>query len=603
MSDEFSNDSKAVDRNRPFHRINTDSFAPSRKRASGNGKPCGCREKEDFDDSAIFSIPIIGIIPRLAAQELMKVLPSWVSIERESQPNRNLWPALEGVEREVEGRLKFSQQTHEDFPFSQWHWWYDWNFFVVPAHGYRYVRAEGTRDDMDDLIRGGAIECEWDTGAFGAYDFDRPGGRVPTLDEPGPMFGRDWAWPVGGEYIWIAGKWIYDCGHAEEHGGKASSELHPCKAIATARWEAVEFDENERHVPAIQFMFFANSTGGYCRVPGLGEKDYEFIVDLPEPPAGLAETPEYPIGRSPDFPLNTLALRPRLLTKLDREPFGNARGPVAEPGEADPLIELMPAENPGELPKQVRVRFPLTDLGAAAPESYGVIVSLGWHDPLRSEADKIKEVRIFFDTVVLGDLEHTEEFLEPEMSLQFKFGVNGRWHAKHFVDVPSRARELGLKRLVTLHLHERDDIRIASCGMEEDVSGRTLRIPFDNRTVKGAGGIPFDYRNDFDQPDHGHVSRIAHQMAIEGVGDFAASFFQDWPAEISDPLGRIVPGVRAGRGDTPNPLTLRELMERTGGPGRPLEGRLTARVSLGQHTMSASDYTLRYQIEYRDLPN
>jgi hypothetical protein len=61
-------------------------------------------------------------------------------------------------------------------------------FSVIPAKGYEYVRGVGNPDET--------VECEWDTGAFGGYDFQ---GWRPTANAPGPMFGRDWAWPDGGE--------------------------------------------------------------------------------------------------------------------------------------------------------------------------------------------------------------------------------------------------------------------------------------------------------------------------------------------------------------------------------------------------------------------
>jgi hypothetical protein len=231
-----------------------------------------------------------------------------------------------------------------------------------------------------------APSVEWDLGAIGDYDFTSAGGQTPTLGVPGPMFGRDWAWPVGSEYIWLAGRWIYDCGHPED--GFTRSELHPCKAVATARWEAVKFDENERHVPAIQFMFFACRFGGYWDFPSISGSDYEFIVDLPEAPA---PPPAYPIGHTPEFPMNTIVVRPRLLVKLDYAPFGNARGPRASAGEADPEIAMASRES-GRDAKQV-VRIPLTKPGR--PQLVRRHRVLGWHDPAREQAQKVKEVRVW----------------------------------------------------------------------------------------------------------------------------------------------------------------------------------------------------------------
>ena len=147
------------------------------------------------------------------------------------------------------------------------------------------------------------MECEWDCGAFGDYDYSSAHGKQASPGQPGPMFEKDWAWPMAGQNVWIAGRWIYDCGHAssdEKTGsnpGLMRSELHPCKAVATARWEAVKFDQNDYHAPAIQFMFFACTQGGYKDFPTIADHDYEFIVDLPEAPH---EAPQHPVGHTPD---------------------------------------------------------------------------------------------------------------------------------------------------------------------------------------------------------------------------------------------------------------------------------------------------------------
>ena len=98
---------------------------------------------------------------------------------------------------------------------------------------------------------------------------------------------------MAGQYVWITGRWIYDCGHAssEKQTALMRSELHPCRSIATARWEAVKFDEHEQYVPAIQFMFFASRGGGYLDFKAIDSTDYEFIIDLPKYQASPIEYP------------------------------------------------------------------------------------------------------------------------------------------------------------------------------------------------------------------------------------------------------------------------------------------------------------------------
>ena len=96
---------------------------------------------------------------------------------------------------------------------------------------------------------------------------------------PGPMFNNpQWIWPMSGQYCWLTGRWIYDCGHAtsdDKSVGLMRSEIHPCKAMAFAQWEAVSFPENGNlYVPGIRFLFFASRLGGYKEIsdteqPGL----------------------------------------------------------------------------------------------------------------------------------------------------------------------------------------------------------------------------------------------------------------------------------------------------------------------------------------------
>jgi hypothetical protein len=608
----FTNTTKVVDRAKPFHRINSPTYDEQRPRASGIGAGCGCRSGVNY---RVDPIPG-GFDPLLGKKKFaMNGLPAWVPVEREGQPPGQDWASLPEVEREIEGMLKFSRHASEDVPAAQYHLWYDWNFFVEPVAGYEYIRAQGTHDEAADGIRVGTVECEWDLGAIGDYDFK---GRTPTLGVPGPMFDRDWAWPVGSEYIWLAGRWIYDCGHPED--GFTRSELHPIKAVATARWEAVKFDENERHVPAIQFMFFACRIGGYWDFPSISDKDYEFIVDLPEAPA---PPPEYPIGHTPEFPMNTIVVRPRLLLKLDYVPFRNARQPTASPGEADPEIEILPPENPGEAPKQVKVRIPLTRLPAGR-SSYGVVVSLGWHDPAREQAQKVKEVRVLFKEVELtGDLRRYLDtswlkfpgWLVPEpggiggtIRMDFRVGVNGRWHALDVPDMNVRMKFLSLKHQgETIYLSEDDDIRITSHGLEEDPSGEILRRSLDDRTLKGEGGKPFTWQGDFDQRDDTHASRMADYLVGEALTDALKNL--SMVTTESDDLGKVIPHLGAV-GDTPNPLTVKELMRLTG-PSRPLPCRLSARTRVGGPPGTTKpgaagaelDFTLHYSIEYRDLLN
>ena len=63
------------------------------------------------------------------------------------------------------------------------------------------------------------------------------------------------------------------------------------------------------------------------------------------------------------------------------------------------------------------------------------------------------------------------------------------------------------------------------------------------------------------------------------------------------------PGLPLGQSDTPNPLKVKDLMRLAGSPGRDVRGQLTARTSAGVTRMPSVDFTLHYEIQYRDLPN
>lgn len=655
---EFTNTTKVPDRARPIHRINSPSFDENRPPASGRGHDCGCRGPEDF----------LGEAHPEQLLNAMRTIPDWVPVEREGKPphiTREAWRTLPEIEYEVEGVLSESRQAGSDVPFAQWHLWYDWNFFVIPAKGFEYLRGRGNPHEF--------MECEWDCGAFGDYDFQS---SLPTPAVPGPMFGRDWAWPGGGGYIWLAGRWIYDCGHPQsriilndgselfgditkevskdvvtvregefaQHSTVVSttiatkdgpvtvtnadvreiqkqqfvhSEIHPCKAVAAARWEAVKFDDNERPVPAIQFMFFACFDGGYISPFPLNDRDYEFIVDLPE---SVEDKEPYPIGHTPDFPLNTLVLRPRLLVKFDYTPFANARGPVAQSGQADPLIEILPAEK-GGVPQQVKLRVPLTTLGSST-HSYGVIASLGWHDPERKQAEKVKLVNVFLDSLEIGEAFPYAQEHEGTEPWQMKIGVNGRWFAKTST-VSRQGMKIPLGLAIELYLAEDDEIAITTYGIRARFNADLFARPLDQRTLRRPSNIPVGvvdddrgptpgshvvfrpgdalvWGEDIDQPDEDRASDVAADL-IE-LGFSTLIFERELLNEENEGRQQIKPGRPIASRDSPNPLTLKELMSRMSAPGRPMRGKLTA-ARITDTGIAAPDYILHYEVKYEDLDN
>jgi len=617
-NDEWTKTTKPLDRDRPFHRIDSPSFDETagarnqhagRPPADGRGYDCGCRSPlidYDVTTAEIFAgilLNIVGALPTAIMKQLMRAAPSWVPVERRNVPASQFRNFRE-VEKEVEGVLFRSFQTWTDVPLLQWHAWYDWNFHLVPAKGYKFLRGLGNDPAPGDTGPDApfepvghplSMECEWDCGALGA---DVAG---PLLQ--GPMFVNDWAWPQASQYVWMAGRWIYDCGHAtsdEKTGPRAGlmrTEIHPCKAIATARREAFDFEENEgAFVPAIQFMFFASRLGGYKEFPAIDDVDYEFIVDLPPiDPAPM----EWPIGHTPEFPLNTVVLRPRLLHHFNYEAFQNAAGRRATRGQADPEIEILPPKGPSGVPDQVKVKIPLTKLKGSDRQSYGVIVSLGWFDPDGSQAAKVKKVTVSLSHVQTHEETH-EGFLRGNGEWTVKVAVNGRWRSVRDENVGTNDT-IRLDKTFDIHLAEDDVVNISAHGMEEDDVGEFMNKPGSDRVLNiflFGDRRRAIWDDDVDQPDDELSSVVAREIV--------AKMLTTWSVQ-NEPLGMIDPGHPLFITDTPNPIQVKDVIARAGGLNRDLTGKLTACLTkeLGESAELAfdrntRDYTLHYKIRVAD---
>ena len=462
----------------------------------------------------------------LLVDSLIRGVPSWV-------PAYRVLPGeQERLEQEVEGRLVRSRQRYDSVPFTQWHAWYDWSFRVSPSTEFVSLVGTGntdrerndpsleqpeavgkTRYDLDTSTEGGAgfnatVDCEWDLGAFG----EKPGAFLTQQGSERPI---DWIWPMTGSHFWAAGRCVYDCSHAtaDARTGAADkiglhlNQLHPCKAIATARHEAVKFDENPLAVPAIQFMFFASrsqarihddkdftrdhpiNTAGDFRFDAINDVDYTFVVDLP--PAPPRDGP-FHIGATPGTLLNTLVPGRPLLHRFEVQNFMTSFGFSAN-GEITPDIEAIRPQG-GGLPTQVRVTIPLTRLSAQI-ETYGIIVSLGWFDPAGTLARVVHKVTIELGQIVLMKRDETRS------EYRVNVAVNGRWfffgpetddevEDNHTItlnrDVPqpasrSRRKPSGPPRTLTLFLAEDDAVSISVHGMEQDGLGDIMDMAPDHR--------------------------------------------------------------------------------------------------------------------------
>jgi len=608
----WDNENKPWDHDRPFHRIHAPAslVRPGADPANGRGFSRGCRIPTD--------IPFSGLLERILSairdpREVIRTVPSWVAVEDQE----NL--------REVEGVLLRSYQTWTDFPMLQWHHWYDWNFFIDPMPDFAYLRGEAnrppeinaaeangfTRPVIRDFDGAGArtMECEFDCGLMGA--------RQPKI---GPMFGQftnpssarseDWVWPQAGQYAWIAGRWIYDCGHPTSDvktgasPGLTRSELHPCKAVATARWEAVSFPENNnRFVPGIQFMFFTIRHGGYFNYNTLGGRDYEFIIDLP-PVDGLGP-PAAAVGHTPEFPFNTLVLRkPELLSKPHFEPYGGsmrvAKVQGGQPGgvvhrpltfaRIEPVVTLIEPMDPAK--PQARVKIPLSSVGDA--DAYGVILSLGWKDPGGAQARSVKKVTVNNISIKVGDNDH-DGFGRGSGEWVVKVGINGRWVMRHIEGVDAHDVIDFQNVRFEFFLPETESVNISAHGEElDDVHDVYKNRTDDQRVLRVEGIRPGDnvvqYFRDCVGGDLVMARRIVTAIQDEMTTEFVES----------DPLGRIDPH----HGESINPLNIRNLAGRGRQPFA-LVAKPTSEVGrsaeLAENTGAGlTDYTLRYSVEVTD---
>jgi hypothetical protein len=510
---DWTNTEKDWDYDHPFHRINSPSWDPARARVSGQGYRSGCHAPSDGPNDSVYGL----IIRRLA-----RAIPGWV-------------PVVAEQEQEVEGPLDRCFQTWTDVPLFQWHRYYDWNFHIAPYGGYAYVRGMGNEPHGRSEVAGtqrrvtasNTMECEWDCGAFG--------------NRPGQMFlSAQWIWPMSRQFCWVSGRWIYDCGHATTddktgpNEGLMRSEIHPCKAMASAQWEAVQFPENGKlYVPGIRFQFFASRLGGYKQFQTLNDRDYEFIVDLPQVEGNY---PTWAVGHTPDFAFNTGALRsPHLLHHTDF--ISTATGVQ---GSVQPVIEPVAPANPGFLPQQVKVKIPLTQLPASA-DYYGVIIKFGWFDPDQSLARRVKRCVVEFTHIHKGHEDH-DTFAEEWM---VKFGVNGRWFIRHFQGVHNNT-DLQLRvGPQEFYLADRDAIYVSSHGAAiEPVDGVFNRTNA-NRTVRLNGRV-MDWENDI---VHGNRQRL-WDLCYEVANMMFWTFNMQ-----NEPLGIIDPG----RGAADNPLRVHGL--------------------------------------------
>ena len=340
----------------------------------------------------------------------VRVIPQWVPVRGGFNTR-----VTDDQVIEVEGVCTRSFGNPIDVPFFNWHLWFDWNVQIQPEPEYAKALSpapdppnqEGFESERP-LNRNNSFEIQCDPGSLFAdrlrYRDGFPATQMPAND--GPIDDNFDLWPTAGLFVWASGRWVYDCSRVTPgKNPQMCAMINPAKAVATARWQAFSFQENEAAVPAIQFMFLASRRGGqdvgnitnaqldYIGYKAINDTDYEFIVDLPPIEA---PTSPFPVGHTfahkrlpgelPDFPHNTIVLRPRMLK--DVRPLTLIGSAVVAP-----LIQPILGDDPTQPPKQVKITIPLTSLGPEA-ETCGFILSLGWFDPNQEQARKVKLCKV-----------------------------------------------------------------------------------------------------------------------------------------------------------------------------------------------------------------
>ena len=376
------------------HRTATVAVAPvPPKPIDGDGGARGCRKPSSVQ---------IGI-KHVKTKNVGGVLPAWV--QATSAPNirdhRNL-------PRTLEGRLVESKITHEDFPLKPWHTLLDWNFFVRPDAKYRGLLSKA---NIKRKTHAGLLECEWDTAFF-----------------------PRWAWPQKGGRIWVVGRWIYDCGHPGKHGCR--TEIHPPKAVATFRSEAVKLPGNPKLIRGNVAVLYIGRKGGYWTSP-INDQDYEFRLALPPRPTSDA-VPRFAVRRK--------------------------TGPLP----VQPKITPVPKNNP----KALKVVIPMKGI-KPHPKEYGALISAGWSDPKGLQNKKIVPVRVKVRI----------QCPPRRPRMQLYVGVNGRW--KEFVLKPSllKSDAKTLSFTVNLDLHRQTDkIHVtarafATHKVHRKLMGKSTKIP------------------------------------------------------------------------------------------------------------------------------
>jgi hypothetical protein len=491
-------------------------------------------------------------------------IPAWVPVNRigygpdfTSTDAHNVVSVLgpDGKEKkeerevEVEGFLTRSYLTRHHRPYTQWSRYYHWSFQVNPAPGFKHLIGFGDvpsgdeanqvgpgkfRVQGNDLYRGSSrdpirslpssLECLLDLGALSKPPGD-PKSDLAT--HPSILFDQSWPfWPQSGDYFWATGRYVYDCTHATtdektgEQVGLHPTQINPVKAFAVARYEAFQFDGFDQVIPVTRFMFFATRKGGYMDFDDksdikINDRDYEFIVDLPPLEDDFGE---FAVGRTPQFNMNTIVVRPRLLKNIEFGPFRAGFDSPLRFSKDEPIIQLVRPE-PGKLPKQLRIKVPMSKMKSEF-DAHCFVLTLGWLDD--RQAARVKKV-----TVQVPEL----TFNSSDDHFRLNVCINGRW-----IFFPSEQRERGESDTRFRNVRDRKQGNPPADGL-------ALHLPDDGKVTITAHGMRRGKLGDFieEKPAVDQDVKKDRRLQVGGIIEIDDDTAKKIREEIEKGLGRQIP--------------------------------------------------------------
>jgi len=177
-------------------------------------------------------------------------------------------------------------------------------------------------------------------------------------------------------------------------------------------------------------------------------------------------------------------------------------------------------------------------------------------------------------------------------------------------------------KVIELYLAEDDEIAIKTYGIKAKFNAELFSRPLADRTLRKQSNVPIGTFEDdrgptpgthvvfapgdpyqwdeIDQPDDHKVTDIAVGLIDDGVSTLI--FEREQLNEENEGRQQITPGKPIATFDSPNPMTLKELISRMGAPGRVMRGKLTA-ARKTDSGIGDPDYILHYEVKYEDLPN